>query len=164
MFQGYLAIPVFRYPRDRDENPIAYLGRWPGEDFDDADRPRYKFPADFPKSRFLYGLNEALADTKEDEPLILVEGCFSVFRLMQADIPGAVASFGASLSDAQAALLLASGRSVILMYDGDEAGYAGMRKAAGKLITGTLVRAIKLPDGRQPDDLSDDELRSLLRR
>ena len=31
VLKGYVAIPVYRWPRAAGENPVAYLGRWPGE-------------------------------------------------------------------------------------------------------------------------------------
>ena len=52
--------------------------------------------------------------------------------------------------------------AVVLMYDGGESAYSAMRKAAGKLITGTLIKVVTLADGAQPDDLSGDELACLL--
>lgn len=84
--------------------------------------------------------------------------CFAVYHLVQYGYSSAVASFGASLSDAQAKLLLSTGRPVVLMYDGGEPGRSAMRQAAAKLITQTLVKAVKLPEGVKPDDLSGDEL------
>lgn len=157
--RGYVAIPVYGYPHAAGENPLAYLGRWPGADYDEnGGRPRYKWPLDFEKSRVLYGLQEAVDSTDSREPLILVEGCFSVYHLIQHGYRSAVASFGASLSDAQAKLLLSTGRPVVLMYDGGEPGRSAMRQAAAKLITQTLVKAVKLPEGVKPDNLSGDEL------
>lgn len=70
--------------------------------------------------------------------------------------------FSSSLSDAQADLLVKTRRPIVLMLDGNEAGQQGMRAAAGKLITQTFARVVKLPGGCEPDDLSADELRSYL--
>jgi DNA primase len=66
------------------------------------------------------------------------------------------------LSDEQATILVATGRPIVLMFDGNEAGRTGMRAAAGKLIARTFVRVIKLPDGTEPDDLSAEQLAKLL--
>ena len=54
------------------------------------------------------------------------------------------------------------GRPVVLLFDGNEAGVAGMRTAAAKLITRTYVRVVKLSEGCEPDDLSPAELRQVL--
>lgn len=163
VLEGYVAIPIYGYPHPPDANPVAYLGRWPGDDFDaDAGCPRYKWPTGFEKTQVVYGLREALESTNTGDPLIVVEGCFSVFHLVQSGFPETVATFGSSLSDEQAAILMQTDRSIVLMYDGNEAGRAGMRKAAGKLIADTFVRGIRLPDETQPDDLSKDELQHIL--
>lgn len=160
MLKGYVAIPVYGHPKA--EHPLAYLGRWPGEDYDEAEgRPRYKWPGGFPKQRVVYGLSEAL-ETPDDTPLICVEGPFGVYRVAQAGFASAVAVFGSSLSDDQAAILAETGRPVVLMFDGDEAGRAGMRKAAGKLIGRSFVRVATLPDCSEPEDLDDDALGDLL--
>jgi len=160
LLAGYVCIPVFRWPREDGENPVAYLGRWPGDD-ESADRPRYKWPDGFPKSRVVYGLAEALAGT-EGEPLVVVEGPFKVYHLVQAGLPGAVAIFGSSLSDDQADLLAGTGRPIVLMFDGDDAGQAGMRLAAAKLICRAFVRVVRLEPGQEPDSLTADELQGLL--
>ena len=162
LFKGYCCIPVFRHPRQSDdENPVAYLGRWPGEDYDD-DHPRYKWPDGFEKSRVVFGLAEAIDSTDVNEPLILVEGCFSVFHLAQSGVPGAVASFGASLSDEQARLLIATGRPITIAFDGNTAGRRGQAVAAELLMRHTFVRMIELPSGTEPEDFSAVEITSLL--
>jgi DNA primase len=162
VLKGYIAIPVYGHPHEEDANPLAYLGRWPGDDYDEAaGRPRYKWPDGFLKSQVVYGLTEALEGT-DGKPLIVVEGPFKVYHLVQAGFPNVVAIFGASLSDEQAAILVATGRPVVLMFDGNEAGRVGMRTAAGKLIVKTFVHAVKLPDGTEPDNLSAEQLATLL--
>lgn len=156
---GYIAIPIHDYPSN---NLVAYLGRWPGQDFDEAaGKPRYKWPSEFPAHRVVYGLQQALEGT-EGQPLIVVEGPFKVFHLYQNGFPNAVSCFTASLHEEQAAILAATGRPIILMFDGNEAGYKGMRAAAGKLICQAFTRVIKLPDGKEPDDYSRPELQALL--
>jgi DNA primase len=162
VLKSYIAIPVYGHPHEPGTNPLAYLGRWPGDDFDEtAGHPRYKWPEGFPKSQIVYGLAEALENC-DGKPLIVVEGPFKVYHLFQAGFPNTVATFGSSLSDEQSMILVATGRPIILMYDGDEAGRTGMRMAAGKLITKTFVRVVKLPDGTEPDDLSAEHLRTIL--
>jgi len=159
IMDGYVAIPIYDYPLG---NLVAYLGRWAGEDYDEAaGRPRYKWPKDFPAARVVYGLKEALAGT-EGQPLIVVEAAFKVFHLYQAGFTTAVSCFSAAMSEEQATLLASTGRHITLYFDGNETGFKGMRAAAGKLITRTFVRAVKLPEGREADDLTRDELRQLL--
>jgi DNA primase len=162
VLKGYIAIPIYKHTQVAEENPVAYLGRWPGADFDESDgRPRYLWPKGFNKSRVVYGLREALA-TPQDWPLIVVEGPFKVYHLFQAGFPNTVATFGSSLSDEQADVLIKTGRLIILFFDGDEAGQNGMQHAIKKLVSSTYVRILILNGNRSPDDLSLDELKTTL--
>lgn len=160
VLQGYIAIPVYMHTQSAEENPVAYFGRWAGDDFDNAARPRYVWPKGFAKSHVVYGLREALSGPK-NQPLIVVEGPFKVYHLFQAGFPRTVAVFGSSLSDEQARILTETGCPIILLFDGDEAGQAGMRAAAEKVTGSTFTRTVVLSDGKAPDDLSADELRRL---
>jgi DNA primase len=157
---GYLAMPIYRWPKEKDdENPVGYVGRWPGDDFDaEAGRPRYKVPSEFETSRVVFGLPQALAEGNQSLPLLAVEGPLKAMWLCEHGYPNTVSSFTASISEEQAAILLKTGRPIVLAFDGNEAGYNGMRAAAGRLITGSFVRVVKLPAGSEPDQLSAGEL------
>lgn len=158
---GYIAIPLYGHPHPRRANPYAYLGRWAGEP--DDEHPRFKLPEGFPKSQIVYGLSQALAGDRT-KPIIVVEGPFAVYHLVQCGYPHTVAVFGSSMSDEQAAILHRTGRPIVLCFDGDEAGLNGMRHAAAKLITKphSFVNVVKLPEGKQPGDLSAEQLREVL--
>lgn len=161
--KGYVAIPLFDYPRRPNQNPVAYLGRWPGDDYEeDEGRPRYKAPSGFEISRVVYGLQEALEASSAASPLVVVEGPFKVYHLVQAGFPSTVSCLSASISEEQAAILAATGRPIVLFFDGNEAGYRGMRTAAARLITHSFVRVVKLPEREEPDSFEPWQLRKLL--
>jgi DNA primase len=159
---GYIAIPIYLPDQPEGQNPVAYLGRFAGEKETWTDEtPRYKFPADFPRNEVVYGLREALRDSRDDQPLILVEGAFKCFWLWQeAGLANVVASFGSSLSLRQAELLVATGRPIVLMFDGN--ARQAMRTAAARLIRETFIRVVTLAEDQEPDHLSGDGLRRLL--
>lgn len=161
VLKGYVAIPVYGYPHPGGSNPLAYLGRWPGDDFDEASRPRYKWPEGFCRGRVVYSLSQAL-EAAQSKPLVIVEGPFSVYHLFQAGFPNVVATFGAGVTDEQAAILIATRRPLLLMFDGDQAGKAGTQLALPRLADRSFVRVVRLFDGQSPDDLSPAELRDLL--
>ena len=163
VLKGYVAMPVFNWPRPEGQLPIAYFGRWPGADFDESQgRPRYKWPADFPKQQIIYGLSEALSASKPPVPLIVVEGPFGVFHLVEQGFLNVVAICGSSLSDQQSAVLAVTGRPIILMLDGNEPGRQGLRTAAAKLMRHAYVRVAWLADEQQPDHLSKKEIAEFL--
>jgi DNA primase len=160
MMAGYVAVPVWEFPKQKF--PFGYLGRWPGNDFDASQgRPRYKLPANFPKQRCLFGINEALEGT-EGKPLVVVEGVFGALFCVQHGFPATVSTLGSSLGDEQADLLIGTGRPLVLFFDGDESGRAGMEAGVAKLSASAFVRSVRLNDGQQPDDLAPNELESVL--
>jgi len=156
MFKGYLCIPVYRWPKQSaDENPVGYVGRWPGDDFDE-EHPRYKMG--FETGHALFGLGQALSETNESQPLLVVEGPLKALWLVDRGYTSTVSSFTSALTDEQAALLLQTGRPIVLAFDGDEAGWKGMRVGAGKLIAECFVRVVKLPAGKELDQLGGAKL------
>ena len=52
-------------------------------------------------ANYLFGIHEAMADTLEDEPLIVVEGAIDVLMCYEQGIKGAVCPIGA-MSDSGA--------------------------------------------------------------
>lgn len=159
-FNGYICAPIYNYPRPENENPIAYIGRWPAEDYEQRGVPRYRLPEGFPKTRAVYNLDRAMA--APPGPLVVVESVWSVWRMAQCGLPRVVAVFGSFASDEQIALLLSTRRPLLLLLDGDEAGLNGARQAAARLIQHCWLRAIRLPAQTQPHDLSAQQLKQLL--
>lgn len=82
-------------------------------------------------------------------------------RLDQIQIP-AVALLGLHLSTAQQQLL-ASTPSILLMLDADSAGRTATQRLRQQLAPTSQVRVASLPDGYDPDELTDDELHRCLK-
>jgi hypothetical protein len=157
--KGYVCMPVYGFPHPDASPPLVYLGRYAGEDYLEKNKPKYLWgAADFPKSRVLVGLAQAMENFR-DRPIVLTEGMFDMLSVCEAGYRHVVTCVGSDLSDEQARLLLHLGHPVVLLFDGDDAGRAGARKAAGKLIRGAFVRAVMLPEGKDPADLRPEELR-----
>lgn len=94
---------------------------------------------------------------------VVVEGFWSVLRLHAEDIP-CVSTFGDSVSDAQAELLVQHGfKNVILIYDGDEGGRIGTQTSLPILAKHLFVKTIALEDGIKPDTMSEDIVTTLPR-
>jgi len=156
IMKGTIALPI----HDEDGELVAYGGRRL-KPADIEEFGKWKFPKGFRKELVLYNFHRAkeyLADH-----LILVEGFFSVMKLHEMGFPNVVASMGCSLSEAQARLL-AEAKEVIVLYDGNEAGWKGATAARELLVVKTTVRLIRLPAGNkpagyEPEDLSARALR-----
>lgn len=166
LMKGRIVIPL----HDLWGKLIGYAGRIVDDGAINEDMPRYLFPShrerngaryEFHKSEFLYNGHRVKGATD----LVLVEGFTAVWWLGEADIENVVALMGASCSEAQAKLIQAlvpeDGR-VWVLPDGDQAGER-MAESALKLISPhRFVRWVKVEDGKQPTDLSAEELQKLL--
>lgn len=150
-----LVIPIHN---ERDEL-VAYAGRALN-----GEAPKYKLPANFKKSLELFNLHRAIeAATGPLRSGILVEGFFDAMKVYQAGYRRVVALMGSSLSEAQGELLFGHFESVIVMLDGDKAGRRASEECLRRLGKRVWARAIHVPDGRQPDQLSTADIQNLLK-
>ncbi len=143
---GCVAVRLF----DPHGRPLGYAGRR----LEPQQVTRYgkwRFPTGLPRNTLLYGYHHAAHLSYN--AVVLVECPWGVLRLAQLEIP-AVALLGTHFSQPQQELLLHWSKVVLLM-DGDKAG-----RDAALTIHRRLPEtyAIKLPEGLDPDDLSDHEL------
>lgn len=155
MLRGMIAIPI----HDDEGQLVAYAGRRLKPQ-DIKEHGKYRFPKGFKKELVLYNLHRAKSEEGE-HGLILVEGFFSVFKLFEAGLTNVVAPMGCELSDSQARLL-ADAKEVFILFDGNDAGYAGAAKAKEKLSPLVPVRVVKLEAGTEPESFSPQALRWLV--
>jgi len=149
--KGRLAIPI----HDAQGQLVAYCGRSVT-----AQDSRYRFPAGFHKSAVLFNYHHAAA--LAGNGVVVVEGFFDSMRVHQAGFPAVVALMGATLSRYQENLLVQRFRRVRLMLDGDQTGRTASHAAAQRLAGQCSVCQIVVAPGRQPDQMSDDEIRQIL--
>ncbi|HEV8413048.1 MAG TPA: CHC2 zinc finger domain-containing protein [Bryobacteraceae bacterium] len=152
--QGRIVIPIHNERGDL----VAYAGR-----SIDGSEPRYKLPAGFHKSQELFNLHRAIGESSEQKRVVVVEGFFDCMKISAAGFP-CVALMGSSLSKQQEELLASHFKNVCLMFDGDETGRAATDECLLRLGRRIWVWAVMLPDGKQPDQLSSDELSELLEK
>jgi DNA primase len=155
MLRGMIAIPL----HNRDGQLVAYAGRRLREE-DIARFGKYRFPAGLHRDALLYNLHRLALSAS---PLFVVEGFFSAMTLFERGYPDVVATMGCRLASEQAELLVALKRPIVLLFDGDNAGRAGARAAAELLKTKLPVMLVSLPDGAEPEDLSEQTLNALRR-
>jgi DNA primase len=143
---------------------VGFLGRWTG---DLGELPetaeKYSLPKGFPKSRYLYGLDEEWV--QRSQWLVVVEGAFSVIRLQLEAVFPAVGLLGSTVSEHQIALLREHCprlRQIVVLMDGDEAGRKAADVVAPLLARAYPTRIVDLPEGAEPDTVDLGELRGLL--
>lgn len=154
---GFLQGCVGLRLHDLSGNPLGYAGRRLDSKLVTS-YGKWKLPRGMPKNQILYGYHRVAGLL--DQSLCLVEGPWDVMRLHQIGVP-AVAILGAHLSAAQHSVL-ASASSLVILLDGDLTGRTASLRIKRALSYTTDVHVVNLPDRLDPDDLSDQQLRSLL--
>jgi DNA primase len=167
LMKGRIAIPL----HDRQRRLIGYAGRLANEADIGPEQPKYRFPSErekdgvvyeFHKSLFLYNAHRLEKPVRD---LILVEGFPSVWWLHQNGFRHVAAIMGSSCSDEQAAIaveLTAPDGRIFILPDADEAGGRCAESMLTRLAPHRFVRWLRLPDGKQPTDLSADGLRAMM--
>jgi len=152
IMSGRIVIPIY----SPQATLVAYVGR-----SIDGREPRYRFPAGFRKSHVLFNLHRA-AKEADRRTVVVVEGFFDCMKVHQAGYRSVVALMGSTLSEGQAELLRQTFQEAVLMLDGDDTGRAATRIIAARFRQYLSVKLVHVPAGRQPDQLSLNEIQSLL--
>ena len=169
-FRARVIFPI----RDASGNPTGLGGRLlPIDDARGDHGPKYLNSAATPlfdKSRTLYLIDKAKSAIRKSGTAVLVEGYTDALMAHQAGFTNVVASMGTALTPAQVALLLRYGSKIVLAYDVDAAGAkAGafgatellrlVTELAGATDGPSLVDVgiVKLPDGKDPDEVVRDQ-------
>lgn len=153
MMQNRIAIPI----HNADGEIVAYCGRWAGEPPDGT--PKYMLPTGFRKSIELYNFHRV---PDSAQAVILAEGYFDVHRLCQQGFENVVSPMGSSLSECQIGMLRDRFESVSIFFDGDPTGRDATMTVAQQLMPHMQVKIIMCPEGKQPEDLTSDELGALI--
>jgi len=160
--------------RDQNGSPTGLGGRILGAEGDDGTRgPKYlNSPATplFDKSRSLYLIDKAKGPVRKSGQAVIVEGYTDALMAHQAGYENVVASLGTALTPGQVALLTRYAKRIALAYDvdaaGEKAGTVGVQALEGLIRqlaatdTGVEldeVKVVRLPDGKDPDEVLRDE-------
>jgi DNA primase len=147
-FRNRLIIPIHS-----ESGSVVGFG---GRSLDGSDPKYLNSPESelFNKSRLLYNLHRSKDAMRRIDRAILVEGYFDAIAIDHAGVPGVVASMGTSLTSGQASLLRRFTGTVVIAYDGDDAGRSATLRAAPVLLAAGLeVRALDLQGEKDPDTL-----------
>ena len=165
MLKNRVAIPL----HDAGGKLIGYAGRVVDDSAIGEDNPRYRFPGErkrdgtifeFRKTLFLYNGFQIKAPVDD---LIIVEGFTGVWWLDQNGLPSVVATMGADCSEKQAELIVSSVKPdghVWIVPDGDKAGQRHAQTLLTLISPHRFMRWVKMAEGKQPTDLSKEELKT----
>lgn len=154
--QDRLVIPV----RDAAGRLLGILERacW------DDQQPKYLIDEGFRKSDHLFGLQRCRFNC----PVLLVEGPLDVIWLHQIGYSESdvISTMGTSVSETQRLALVRGWSEVWVLYDNDDPGRQGARKAAERLQSLLPVSIVPYPpgtpDGRDPNDFSKDAIMAMV--
>ena len=120
----------------------------------------------FDKSRTLYLIDRAKGPIRKSGQAVIVEGYTDALMAHQAGFDNVVASLGTALTPGQVALLTRYAKKIALAYDVDAAGekagtfgvqalesLIGQLAAADTGVELDEVRVVRLPDGKDPDEV-----------
>ncbi|HEV7678638.1 MAG TPA: DNA primase [Candidatus Dormibacteraeota bacterium] len=148
-FRHRLLFPI----RNERGETIAFGGRALGDAI-----PKYlNSPATavYDKSQAIFGIDRARKPMASSAIAVVVEGYFDVLAAHSAGVDNAVASSGTALTREQVRILSRHASSVVLCFDGDDAGRAAASRAVDVVAAESLeCRICVLPDGfKDPDEL-----------
>lgn len=107
----------------------------------------------FKKGQLLYHFYEAMSDIRKSKQVVLYEGFFDVISSYQAGVKQGVATMGTALTKDQAKLIRQATKSMIVAYDGDQAGMKASLHAIPILEAEKLsVEVLTIPDKMDPDE------------
>lgn len=147
-FRNRILFPI----QDVQGRIIGFGGRVLGNE-----NPKYLNSPETPvyhKARSLYGLHQARHAIRKSRVVHVVEGYFDVISLHQHGVRDTVAGLGTALTREQLQLLRGYADRVVLVFDGDAAGFRAAERAAPLLLSMNMdARVFLLPEGEDPDTL-----------
>lgn len=111
----------------------------------------------FKKGLLIYHFFEGIEEFRKSKQIILYEGFFDVISSYMADVKNGVATMGTALTKDQAKLMKSVAPSVLIAYDGDDAGQKATDHAIPILeAQGLKVEVLEIPDKMDPDEFIKD--------
>ena len=160
-----VAIPL----HDHAGKLVGYAGRVVDDASISEDNPRYRLPSkrerdgkifEFRKTLFLYNGFRVKAPVDD---LIVVEGFTGVWWLHQNGLSNVVATMGADCSEKQSELIVSLVKPSGMVWitpDGDAAGLRHAQTLLMLISPHRAMRWLKMADGKQPTDLSVEQLKT----
>ncbi len=148
-FRNRIMFPL----HDAAGRPVGFSGRIYTDDNQTAKYMNSPGTVTFEKSKVLYNLNRAKKTIKEKKRAVLFEGFMDVIMAHQAGIEEGLAVMGTALSQHHIRLIKEHTDTLILCFDGDQAGIDATVAMIETLKKTSLhVLIAPLPAGKDPDD------------
>ncbi|MDP1707046.1 MAG: DNA primase, partial [bacterium] len=159
-FRNRLMFPI----RDIAGRVVAFTGRA----LSSGDLAKYLNSPEtdlYHKSEILFGMDVAKDAIRVRKFSILVEGQIDVILAHQAGFQNAIALSGTALSEKHLSLMRRYSENLMLVLDADSAGLGATAKSAAlALRQGLRVKAVRLPHGKDPADLINEDANDFSKR
>lgn len=151
-FRNRLMFPI----HDQMGRVVAFGARR----IDDNDEPKYLNSPEtalFHKSDTLYGIRQAARSIQRERQAVIVEGYTDVIACHQAGLTNVVGTLGTALTAGHARVLRRLCESVVLLFDGDDAGQRAADRAVNVFFDESIDVSIATlssgTDAKDPDEL-----------
>jgi DNA primase len=152
-FRNRLMFPI----RDSAGRTVAFTGRA----LDPNDQAKYLNSPEtelYKKHEVLFGMDKAKDAIRTRGFTILVEGQMDLLLLHQIGFNNTVALSGTALSKEHLSLMKRYADNLMLALDSDRAGLAATAKnAIEALRSGMKVKAVRIPEGKDPADMAKED-------
>ncbi|MBU1292708.1 DNA primase [Patescibacteria group bacterium] len=159
-FRNRLMFPI----KDIAGRTVAFTGRA----LDPNDQAKYLNSPEtdlYKKSEILFGMHKAKDAIRTRGFALLVEGQMDLLMLHQIGFTNTVALSGTALSPKHLTLVKRYADNLMLALDSDRAGLnASMKNALVALKSGMRVKAVLLPEGKDPADLATEDPKEFTKR
>lgn len=149
--------------RNHQGHTVGFSGRIfetnQSEDFQTAKYLNSPETRIFNKRRLLFNFDKAKKTIHQTKETILFEGYMDVLAAWQAGVRNSVASMGTSLTEDHIKVIEQASDTIVLAFDGDQAGIESTKKTAEYLAANSqlTVEIISFPKGQDPDDYLKSE-------
>jgi DNA primase len=162
-FYDYFVDRVVFPIRDTQKRPVAFGGRVL-PDSRQSEGPKYWNSPEselFSKSRLLYGLDQARDAIARSQTAVVVEGYTDCIMAHQHGLANVVGTLGTALNENHVMTLKRFSRSVVLVFDGDEAGRRAAERSLARFLAFEIdLRILTLPGNTDPADFLSEHGRS----
>lgn len=159
-FRNRLMFPI----RDSAGRTVAFTGRA----LDPNDLAKYLNSPEtdlYKKSEILFGMDKAKDAIRQRGFALLVEGQMDLLLLHQIGFQNTIALSGTALTPQHLSLIKRYADNLMLALDSDRAGLnASMKNAIAALKGGMRVKSIRMPHGKDPADLANEDPKDFTKR
>jgi len=126
--------------------------------------PKWMHSHGFDRELYLFGEDWLKTDGDGKGTVFLVEGAFDAIYMDQCGVPNVAGINGSYINDTQVDKILKWFDFVVILMDGDQAGIDAAARIEARLLRRIQTVTFLIPDGRDPNQMTDNEVEDLKSR